>query len=238
LENSQLRSIPIDGPTNTPSFFAASRKDERTIAIIGAPRVADRFERDIKARASDLVVERASSLSEPGGRAPDVLLLEIRDSRPARNRLPATLSEIRRRHGDAPIMLIAADEDMAFACKALRMGVRGIVSKDLPGEILAAAVRLVLAGGTFIPPGLVEYCQGKPASAPADLGRARMVAQLTQRELEILEQVRAGHPNKVIAYELRMSESTVKTHLRNIMRKAKAKNRTELALFVDAVTGQ
>jgi DNA-binding NarL/FixJ family response regulator len=167
-----------------------------------------------------------------------VLLLEVKNSRTARIRLPATLSEIRRRHADAPVMLIAADEDLDFASEALRMGVRGIVSKDLPGEIVVAAVRLVLAGGTFIPPGLVEYCQGKPANTPADLGRARLVAQLTQRELEILEQVRVGHPNKVIAYELRMSESTVKTHLRNIMRKAKAKNRTELAMFVDAVASQ
>jgi DNA-binding NarL/FixJ family response regulator len=230
--------MPIDGPTNTPSFFAASRKDERIIAIIGAPRLAERFERDIKARASDLIVERASSLSEAGGRAPDVLLLEVRDSRTARDRLPAVLSEIRQRLGDASIMLIIADEDMAFASKALRMGVRGIVSKDLPGEIAVAAVRLVLAGGTFIPRSLVEYCQGKSASAPADPGRARLVAQLTHRELEILGQVRAGHPNKIIAYALRMSESTVKTHLRNIMRKAKAKNRTELAMFVDAVASQ
>jgi DNA-binding NarL/FixJ family response regulator len=238
VQNRQLRSMRIAGPTNPPSLFAASRKDERTIAIIGAPRVAERFERAIKARASDLIVEPASSLSDAGGRTPDVLLLEVRDSRTARNRLHATLSEIRRRHADAPIMLIAGDEDMAFASTALRMGVRGIVSKDLPDEIVIAAVRLVLAGGTFIPPGLVEYCQGKPANVPADLGRARLVAQLTQRELEILEQVRACHPNKVIAYQLRMSESTVKTHLRNIMRKAKAKNRTELALFVDAVGGQ
>jgi DNA-binding NarL/FixJ family response regulator len=212
--------------------------DGRTIVIIGAPRVAARFERDIRARASEVTVEPESALAAAGGRAPDMVLLEVRDSRIARKRLPATLSRIRQRHADAPIVLIAGDDDLAFASEALRMGVRGIIGKDLAAEIVVAAVRLVLAGGTFIPPRLVEYCRGRPAEAAGDVPRARLVAQLTQRELDILEQVRAGHPNKVIAYELRMSESTVKTHLRNIMRKAKAKNRTELALFVEAAARQ
>jgi DNA-binding NarL/FixJ family response regulator len=210
----------------------------RTIVIIGAPRVAARFKRDIRARASDITVAPESALAAAGGGVPDMVLLEVRDSRIARKRLPGTLAKIRQRHAEAPIVLIAEDDDLAFASEALRMGVRGIVARDLPADIVVAAVRLVLAGGIFIPPGLVDYCRGRPAEAAGDVPRARLVAQLTQRELDILEQVRAGHPNKVIAYELRMSESTVKTHLRNIMRKAKAKNRTELALFLEAVARQ
>ena len=61
---------------------------------------------------------------------------------------------------------------------------------------------------------------------------------LTTRQLAVLESVRRGKANKVIAYELNMCESTVKVHLRNIMKKLRARNRTEAAFMIHEAMGQ
>jgi DNA-binding NarL/FixJ family response regulator len=58
---------------------------------------------------------------------------------------------------------------------------------------------------------------------------------LTSRQMEVLEEIRHGKANKQIAYELNMSEHTVKVHLRDIMRKLKARNRTEVAVLSEAL---
>jgi len=61
---------------------------------------------------------------------------------------------------------------------------------------------------------------------------------LTTRQLAVLEAVRRGKANKIIAYELNMCESTVKVHLRNIMKKLRARNRTEAAFMIHEAMGQ
>ena len=235
MQNSQIESLTVTATKTAPSRFGEPHASEGTVSIIGPPGSrAERVERLITGRAKDLRVERASTLSRVASQA-DVIILDVTDSLASGDRLGQALAKIRQRHGTTPVMLIVEEDDPSFARDALRMGARGLVPTALSGAIVTAAVRLVLAGGTFISPDLVDLWGSQRPTAPAvPPRRARSAAQLTQREMEILEEVRTGHPNKIIAYTLQLSESTVKTHLRNIMRKARAKNRTELALFVDA----
>jgi DNA-binding NarL/FixJ family response regulator len=93
-------------------------------------------------------------------------------------------------------------------------------------NIAVEAVRFVLAGGTYVPMDCVlatgPGVQASPASQPS--------GGVTARELAVLRALQQGKPNKVIAYELNMCESTVKVHVRNLMKKLKAKNRTDLAM--------
>ena len=92
--------------------------------------------------------------------------------------------------------------------------------------MIQAAIRFVHAGGTYAPLGqlLTIPAERNPTAAASSADH-----QLTPRQAAVLEHLRQGKANKIIAYELSMSESTVKVHVRNIMRKLSATNRTQVA---------
>jgi DNA-binding NarL/FixJ family response regulator len=94
-------------------------------------------------------------------------------------------------------------------------------------EIAIEVMRFVLAGGTYVPPDclLVTDQPGLPASTTVS-----RVSILTSRELSVVRAIQQGKSNKVIAHELNMCPSTVKVHVRNVMRKMNAKNRTDVAM--------
>ena len=94
-------------------------------------------------------------------------------------------------------------------------------------EITIEAVRFVLAGGTYVPVDCL-LARGWPGDAPSQ--RPPTSGLVTARELAVIRAIQKGKSNKVIAYELNMCESAVKVHVRNIMKKLKAKNRTEVAI--------
>jgi DNA-binding NarL/FixJ family response regulator len=99
-------------------------------------------------------------------------------------------------------------------------------------------IRLVLAGGTFIPPGVLEAGEASDDSGDSqefEPGPRRYLAELTPRQGEVFELLRQGKSNKLIAYELGMQESTVKVHVRQIMRKLKAINRTHAVFLAEAI---
>ncbi len=106
---------------------------------------------------------------------------------------------------------------------ALEAGVRGYIPMSLPLGLLAQALDLVLAGGVFVPATAVaRRLPPSPAASKVD--------RFTGRQGEVLNALLKGAPNKLIAYELSMAESTVKVHVRNIMRKLKARNRTHVCV--------
>lgn len=138
------------------------------------------------------------------------------------------------------IILVSDREDSQQIGEALRQGVRGYIPTTLTPGILIEAVRLVQAGGTFVPADALAEAltqrQPAPASDHADLDQLNLSA-LTPRQREVLELLRRGKPNKIIAHELSMRESTVKVHVRQIMRKLRARNRTQAAFLAARVAG-
>ena len=104
---------------------------------------------------------------------------------------------------------------------SVRNGARGFVPTRTAGLLITlAAIRLVNAGGTFVPADLMLPAQ-------TDLIPARR-NRLTLRQMDVLSHLQRGKANKIIAFDLGMSESTVKVHIRNIMRKMGATNRTQV----------
>jgi DNA-binding NarL/FixJ family response regulator len=118
-----------------------------------------------------------------------------------------------------------ASELSPFFKEALRSGICGFVSTvDTEFRTLNAAIEFVLNGGVFVPP----ECFMQASSGSDERKKAqRAPGQLTGRQADVFAKLREGKPNKLIAYELNLSESTVKIHLRNIMRTIGATNRTE-----------
>lgn len=110
----------------------------------------------------------------------------------------------------------------------LPLGVAGFILTRRTGlQMMVSAISLVYSGGTFVPRDFL-FMEGQPATASSP--RKPADGRLTQREHAVLDLIRLGKPNKMVADALGMSASTVKVHVRNIMQKMGVTNRTQVAL--------
>lgn len=117
--------------------------------------------------------------------------------------------------------------------QALEAGVRGYVPSSTSLGVAVQAFQLVRAGGVYVPASILSavVLAAKPVAQPA---AAKLETEMfSPRQLRVARALRMGVPNKIIAYELNMCESTVKVHVRNIMKKLKARNRTEVAFLTN-----
>lgn len=127
----------------------------------------------------------------------------------------------------APVVVLADRDDLAQMLKALECGARGYIPSSVGIEICAGAISLALAGGTFVPASSVVAMKSAIDSGIQETHP--ILSMFTPRQAEVVNALRQGKANKIIAYELDLRESTVKVHIRNIMKKLKATNRTEVA---------
>ena len=140
------------------------------------------------------------------------------------------IAAIRSAFDRPPIIMLSDLEDshqVNTIRGALRAGANGFISTRSTGlSMTLSAIRFVQAGGTFAPlEMLLSDATPAPVAAPAQISPYR----LTARQKAVLAQLQQGKANKIIAHELGMSESTAKVHIRNIMRKMGATNRTQAA---------
>lgn len=151
------------------------------------------------------------------------------------------IEQVRAAHRDAHLVVLSDRDDPRDAVAAFRCGARGFLPTSLEPEVAIGALKLVLAGGEFYPPtALAGASHEEPAVGRAPLPQDgewqgdwhdASLPPLTPRQSEVLDLLRQGKSNKHIARELDMRESTVKVHVRQIMRKLGVSNRTQAALL-------
>jgi DNA-binding NarL/FixJ family response regulator len=125
----------------------------------------------------------------------------------------------------APVIVLCDVDCVESILAVFESGARGYIpTTSTAVEIAVEIIHLVKAGGTFVPPSIL--CALDLGEGVA-LGATRS-RQFTLRQLAVLEHLKLGKTNKIIAHELKISESTVKVHIRNIMKRLKATNRTEV----------
>lgn len=181
------------------------------------------------ARPRDLSAEIPA---HKGGEGVDVVILDIGWTRLPDERVAADVRFLQECFDGVPIILLSDREDSAQVAEALSYGVRGFIPTTLGAGVVAEAVRLVGAGGTFVPASALVHAL-TARQEPGGRSRGADAAGLTPRECEVLNLLREGKPNKIIAAALDLKETTVKIHVRHIMRKLKATNRTEAALMAE-----
>jgi DNA-binding NarL/FixJ family response regulator len=146
-----------------------------------------------------------------------------------------------RRAADAlpntPVVVLSDSEDFQNILSILQSGTRGYISTAMSLDVAIEALWLVQAGGQFLPATCLAGLGRSGAEGPVAPIRPRVAEIFTARQAEVVKQLCQGKANKIIAYELKMKESTVKVHVRNIMKKLKAKNRTEVAYITNQLTG-
>ena len=143
---------------------------------------------------------------------PDVTLMDLR--LPGSNGTD-TLMAIRSEFPNARIIMLSSSESDGEIQRALRSGASGYVLKSMPQDELLAVIRSVHAGKRNVPTEVA-------AVLAAHLGEE----ELTARELEVLSLIRDGFKNKQIADQLTISENTVNFHIKNVVDKLEAKDRT------------
>jgi DNA-binding NarL/FixJ family response regulator len=144
---------------------------------------------------------------------PDVTLMDLR--LPDLSGIDATLA-IRAEFPDARIIILTTFEGDVEIQRALQAGARGYLLKSSPPAELVKAIRQVHAGGKRV-----------PAEIAAQLAEHMGSESLTTREIEVLREVAGGNRNRDIAETLRISEETVKVHIKHIMDKLGANDRTQ-----------
>ena len=147
--------------------------------------------------------------------------------------------ELRLRLPDARVIVLSDRDDVQNINDALSCGVRGYIPTSVEAEVAFAALTLIKAGGTYIPAHQRHSATGKPdMGVEGDRRGIPVELDLTPRELSVLDLLREGKPNKLIAAGLNMEESTVKVHVRNILKKLRAANRTEAASVANRLLGE
>ena len=143
------------------------------------------------------------------------------------------LMYLRAEHPEVPVVVVSGNEDRAVIRRCIDFGASGFVPKTTPMEGMREAVRKVLEGGIWTPPDV-------DLSAPADKETAdlvRRMASLTPQQVRVLMMVSAGLLNKQIAYELKVSEATVKAHVSAILTKLGVESRTQAVITAAKVEG-
>ncbi|GAB4197845.1 MAG: response regulator transcription factor [Wenzhouxiangellaceae bacterium] len=133
-----------------------------------------------------------------------------------------------------PVVMISANDDPAVIRRALDDGAAGFIPKSADAETIIHAIRQVLAGDTWVPEQAADTSRGD--SVEVDL--ARRVGELTPQQYNVLQMLAQGLLNKQIAYELKVTEATVKAHVTAIMRKLGVSNRTQAVTLFNQLAVQ
>lgn len=142
------------------------------------------------------------------------------------------LPALRQRHPQARVAVLSAVTERKQILEAMNQGAAGYIPKRLSAQAMLSALRLIIAGERYIPAALLEEpsrSMSSPYGEPDSSERG-----LTAREREILDLLREGLPNKLIARRLNVSEVTVKSHLCHVFRKLGVQNRVQAARFTMA----
>ncbi len=129
-------------------------------------------------------------------------------------------------HPSVPVVVLSGSESRLSVQAVLDVGALGYIPKSSSSQVMLSAIRLVLSGGVYLPPLLLNQ-EILLADAVTDV---LPPCSLTERQMDVLRLLAAGKPNKLIARELGLGEGTIKVHLAGIFRAFGVNNRTEAVM--------
>jgi len=132
---------------------------------------------------------------------------------------------------DTPLVVAAENDNPQRARQILGTGTRGFLPTSLSLKVLMGALDLVLAGGIYVPSSLIEGAPARGSAALPPRPANEPWSELTRRQRDVLGLIAQGKSNKLIADALEMSESTVKAHVKQIIKRLRVANRTQAALI-------
>ena len=177
----------------------------------------------LKQLTDDVEIVEASDCTEAlaavDGHA-DIALVLLDLSMPGRDGF-AALETLSREHLTLPIVVLSGSENRADMQRSLDGGAMGFIPKAASAAVMLSALRLVLAGGIYVPPELLQ-----PGAATASV-EPEPLPSLTQRQVDVLTGIVEGKRNKVIGADLGLSEATVKAHVSAVFKALGVTSRTQ-----------
>jgi DNA-binding NarL/FixJ family response regulator len=214
----------------------SSSVDEPNVLVLDA-RVLDRecFCGFLRSHEQKFQVTAFGSRQEwlAGGgasRPVSVVILSIGGLKLSEPQIASSIQQAASDFAPVPVVILGDGEELKHILRALECGARGYIPSSVGLAVCIEAIKLAIAGGIFIPANPVmamsKVIEGSDTSQ-------HFAGMFTPRQADVVMALRRGKANKIIAYELNMRESTVKVHIRNIMRKLRATNRTEVAYKIN-----
>ena len=185
------------------------------------------FERSEIAEAGSF--EEVSKLLDKGGEV-DLILLDL--SMPGVRGFSG-LMYLRAQYPSVPVVVVSANDDPSVIRRCMDFGASGFIPKTLGIEQMREAITRVLKGGVWTPPD-VDLAASGDAEASAMMAR---LATLTPQQVRVLMMLSEGLLNKQIAYELSVSEATVKAHVSAILQKLGVDSRTQAVIAAAKIAG-
>ena len=165
------------------------------------------------------------------GAEPDLVLLDL--NLPGASGFSA-LVHVRAQYPSLPIIVVSAHEETSIIQRAIAHGAMGYIPKSAHPSHIGEAIRHVLEGEIWLPPNLPNNLSFDPRAAD-ETELAERIQSLTPQQFRVLMMVAEGLLNKQIAYELDVSEATIKAHVTAIFRKLGVQNRTQAVLAINAL---
>ncbi len=207
----------------------------RILIVDDHPLFREALKQAITGGISNATISQAGSLDAARGFLDkhdgfDLVLLDLR--MPGVQGLSGLIF-LRAQYPNVPVVIVTAAEDHGLVQKALGLGACGFIPKSSGTETIVAAVNGVLNGDIWVPEGYDRAASGdKEAEAIA-----RRIATLTPQQIRVLMMLKEGLLNKQIAYELDISEATVKAHVSAILQKLKVSSRTQVVIAASRIDG-
>lgn len=139
---------------------------------------------------------------------------------------------LRSHYPDIPVIVVSACEDPAIMCQAIDHEASGYIAKSSSLDEISAAINKVLAGDIYLPEKAQQFSH-QPDTKAIDL--ANRLASLTPQQFRVLSMMTEGMLNKQIAYDLEVSEATIKAHVTAIFRKLGVRTRTQAVIAVQSL---
>ncbi|GAB3054795.1 response regulator transcription factor [Acinetobacter apis] len=165
------------------------------------------------------------------GEEPDLVLLDL--NLPGASGFSA-LVHVRAQYPSIPVIVVSAHEETTIIQRAIAHGAMGYIPKSANPNLIGEAIQHVLDGDIWLPANLPPYSHKDICSAD-ETALAERIQSLTPQQFRVLMMVAEGLLNKQIAYELDVSEATIKAHVTAIFRKLNVQNRTQAVLAIGAL---
>jgi two-component system nitrate/nitrite response regulator NarL len=208
-----------------------------TLAVIEPSYILRAGLKRIFARSSFRIEYETASLAEfwdivPAGTGLAAILIDLHQQAET---LEEDLDRLRSAFPEARIVLMADSDPDKWWERAVSVGADGLLLKTSRGEAIVKSMELVQLGERVFPaePFIKRRDKGTQQTLP-QRSDDRVISNLSMREIEVLKELSDGSANKAIARRLGISEATVKVHVKAILRKTRARNRTEAAVWAKA----
>ena len=239
-----LEAKNVDRPVASPSRANGAKLDQavKVTLIIVDPRCTIRacLAAWVAGELPEVTVVEIGNVEELSRRmapAGAVIVLLSFASGPGRNpKAEQAAWRVRNSFAEGKLVFLCDDVDQANLQAAVRCGAVGFIDTMSGPAVLAHCLRFVIVGGTALPsiaamPDAAAKREEAAVETPPERYPRFSAELFTAKELDVLRCLGAGKPNKIIAYELNICETTVKVHMRHIMQKLGANNRTHAAML-------